>query len=254
VLTIETTKDEAEEMGALAFFGDKYGERVRVVKVGEYSTEFCGGTHVGTAGQIGPLVLVSEGSVAANTRRVEALTGTSAYGYLTNLRQQLERTAEILHSQPGQVVGAAEGLVRRTREQEERLEEFASQARASQAGDILEQIEEHQGIPLLVAYTPDLRPDELRALAFQIRDRLTPGVGVLGSADAGKGALVGFVSPDLVARGVSAGEIISSGAQALGGGGGKDPAMAQAGGPNGDEIEVALDAARATAREALASL
>jgi alanyl-tRNA synthetase len=254
VITIETSKDEAEEMGALAFFGDKYGERVRVVKVGGYSTEFCGGTHVTTAGQIGPLVLVSEGSVAANTRRVEALTGTSGYAHLVDLRRQLERTARILHSQPGQVIGAAEALVSRVKAQEERLEQFETQARASKAGDILEDVEELAGYRLLVARAPDLAPDELRALAFQVRDRLTPGIGVLGSVHGGKGALIGFVSSDLVDQGISAGSIVSAGARALGGGGGKDPAMAQAGGPNGDQIDAALDEARNAARAAITSL
>jgi len=254
VMTIETSKDEAEAMGALAFFGDKYGEQVRVVKVGGYSTEFCGGTHVTTAGQIGPLVLVSEGSVAANTRRVEALTGTSGYAHLVDLRRQLERTAGILHSRPGQVIGAAEALVSRVKEQEERLERFESLERASKAGDILEEVEEHAGYQLLVARAPDLAADELRALAFQVRDRLTPGIGILGSVHGGKGALIGFVSADLVDRGVSAGSIVSVAARVLGGGGGKDPALAQAGGPDGDQIDAALEEAKTVAREAIASL
>ena len=192
--------------------------------------------------------------MAANTRRVEALTGNSAYSHLVDLRRRLERTAGILHTQAGSVVEAAEALVGRAQEQEERLERFESSARASKAGDILESVEEHAGYRLLVARVPDMGSDDLRALAFQVRDQLTPGIGVLGSVSEGKGALIGFVSPDLVNHGVSAGAIVSNGARALGGGGGKDPSLAQAGGPQGQEIDAALDLVLVAAREALTSL
>ncbi len=134
VSTVVTTKEEAEAMGALAFFGDKYGDEVRVVRAGDYSIEFCGGTHVHTTGQVGPLILVSEGSVAANTRRVEALTGTTAYEYLTGMRRALEQTARVLRTQPGSVVEAAQALSDRLDQQEERLEAHARQAAAGEAG------------------------------------------------------------------------------------------------------------------------
>ena len=238
-------------MGALAFFGDKYGERVRVVRAGDYSTEFCGGTHVPTTGQIGPLILVAEGSVAANTRRVEALTGTAAYGYLSGLRRQLTQTAAVLRTQPSSVVDAATALTTRVREQEERLEAFDQQARSATAMRLLESADEHDGAKLVVAATDDLTADGLRALAYQVRDRLGSGIGVIGSRHAGKGALVAFVSPDLVAAGVSAADILRAAARVLGGGGSRDPELAQAGGPNGDRLEDALEEARAAAQGVL---
>jgi alanyl-tRNA synthetase len=251
VETLETSKREAEAMGALAFFGDKYGDRVRVVKAGDYSTEFCGGTHVPSTGQIGPLVLVAEGSVAANTRRVEALTGTAGYEYLVGLRRQLRETADVLKTQPGTIVQAATNLTVRLQDQEDRLEAFEQQARNAAAGSLLDDVEEHGGAKLLVAAVEDTAADGLRALAFQVRDQLGSGVGVIGSARDGKGALIGFVSPDLVAAGMSAAEILRAGATVLGGGGSRDPELAQAGGPQGDRIEEALEAVREAGRSAL---
>ena len=251
VSTLETSKQEAERMGALAFFGDKYGDRVRVVRAGDYSTEFCGGTHVPSTGQIGPVLVVAEGSVAANTRRLEALTGVAAYERLSEMRQEMEDAATTLHAQPGQLVVAANALVRRLEDQEERLDRFEAQARSEASTEIMEQTEKHGEFALVVARQDDLDGDGLRALAFQVRDRLGPGIGVLGSVNDGKGALIAFASDDLVAGGTSAGEIIATAARTLGGGGSRDPKLAQAGGPQGDRMDEALEAARQAAQEAL---
>ncbi len=251
VTTLEMSKDKAEQMGALAFFGDKYGDEVRVVKAGDYSTEFCGGTHVPTTGQIGPLILVSEGSVAANTRRIEALTGTAGYEYLSGMRRDLENTASALGTQPARVVDAAKTLAARLKSQEERIEQFEEQTRSAEAKELLTGVEEHNGRKVLVARREGLTGDGLRALAFQVRDRLGSGIGVLGSTTDGKGALIAFVSDDLVASGVSAGELISEPAKLLGGGGSRDPRLSQAGGPRGDRLDEALEAARDAARAAV---
>ncbi len=251
VVTLETSKQEAEAMGALAFFGDKYGDRVRVVKAGDYSTEFCGGTHVPSTGQIGPLVLVGEGSVAANTRRVEALTGTAGYGYLSQMRRQLRETADVLRTQPANLIQAATSLTARLQDQEERLEAFEQHVRNATVASLLQNVEEHNGTTLLIAAVDDLASDGLRALAFQVRDKIGTGAGVIGSCREGKGALIGFVTPDLVADGLSAAELLRPGASILGGGGSRDPELAQAGGPHGDRIEEALEAIRAAGRSAL---
>ena len=254
VTTIETTKEEAEAMGALAFFGDKYGDEVRVVKTGDYSTEFCGGTHVRTTGQVGPLILVTEGSVAANTRRVEAVTGITAYDHMLDLRRQIEDAESELRAQPGQLVTAAHSAAQRLRDQESRLEQFESQARGGLAEQLLggaDTVGEHK---LVAATAPGLAAEELRALAFQVRDKLGSGVGIIGSTAGGKGAIIAFVSGDLVTAGLSAGEIAGAGARVLGGGGSRDPELAQAGGPNGAEIEAAVTEATAAAQEALAAL
>ena len=251
VMTLETSKNDAEKMGALAFFGDKYGDQVRVVQTGDYSTEFCGGTHVPTTGQIGPLIVVSEGSVAANTRRIDAVTGTAGYEYLSALRRDLEQTESALGAQPGRVVEAAQALVLRSKEQEERIEQFEQQSRSEAARALIDQAEGHDGHSVLVARQEGLTGDELRALAFQIRDRLGSGIGVLGSTSGGKGALIAFASDDLVADGVSAGELIGPAARILGGGGSRDAHLSQAGGPNGDRLDEALEVALGAAREAV---
>ncbi len=251
VTTIETTKEEAEAMGALAFFGDTYGDEVRVVQAGDYSTEFCGGTHVPSTGQIGPLIVISEGSVAANTRRIEALTGAAAYEYLSQLRRDVEAAAGVLGTQPARLVEAAEAMALTSKAMAERIERFEQEARSSVAGELLEQVEELNGRSVLVAKQEDLSTDALRALAFQIRDRMSSGIGVLGSSTEGKGAIIAFVSPDLVEQGVSAGDVIAGAAQTLGGGGSRDPSLAQAGGPKGDRIDDALEEARSAAQEAL---
>jgi alanyl-tRNA synthetase len=253
VTTLETSKQEAERMGALAFFGDKYGDRVRVVRAGDYSSEFCGGTHVPSTGQIGPLIVVGEGSVAANTRRIEALTGTAAYEHLTEMRQEIEDAAAALHAQPGQLVVAANTLARRLDEQEERIERFEAEARSEASSSLLEQVERHGDHALLVGRQDNLDGDGLRALAFQVRDRLGSGIGVLGSVSDGKGVLIAFASDDVVTDGASAGEIIADAARTLGGGGSRDPKLAQAGGPNGDRLDAALEEARRAAQEALLS-
>ncbi len=253
VTTLETSKTEAEKMGALAFFGDKYGERVRVVRAGDYSVEFCGGTHVRSTGQVGPLILVSEGSVAANTRRVEALTGPAAYELIVDMRRRIEDAESALRAQPGQLVEAAISVAGRVQDQEQRIEEFEARARSGLAATILETAETLGPHSVVAATVDDVAPGDLRSLAFQVRDRLGSGIGVLGSTHKGKGALVVWVTPELVESGVSAGEVIGGGARVLGGGGSKDPSLAQAGGPKGDQVGAAVAESASAAREALAA-
>ena len=251
VTTVETSKAEAEAMGALAFFGDKYGERVRVVRTGDYSTEFCGGTHVRTTGQVGPLVLVSEGSVGSNIRRVEALTGSAGYAHLAQLRDRLHEVGSALRAQPGREVDAALSLTERLRLAEQRLEDFAGRERAGAAESIISSAEVVAGSTLASGRFDELGSDGIRSLAFQVRDRIDSGIGVIGSVTDAKAALIVFVTDDLVTRGVSAGDIASAGARALGGGAGRDSKFAQAGGPNAGAIDDAIESARQQATSAI---
>jgi alanyl-tRNA synthetase len=254
VFDFTTTKDEALALGALAFFGDKYGDEVRVVQAGEYSKELCGGTHVRTTGQVGPLLLTSEGSIGSNIRRVEALTGSAAYGLITDLRTEISAAAATLRTQPGRLVAAADALVTRTKEQEARLGEFAERARRDTVAALLEQVEYRDDHAVLAADAGEVGPDDLRLLALQLRERLASVAGVLGSAPGGKAALVAFVSDDLVDKGISAGEIVNLAARIVGGGGSKNPSLAQAGGPRGDAVAEALAEAGRALREAIAGL
>jgi len=254
VMTVETSKDEAQEMGAIAFFGDKYGDDVRVVTMGDFSTEFCGGTHVPSTGQIGPLVLVSEGSVGSNIRRVEGLTGSAAYDHISQLRSNLENIGTILRSQPGKEVDAALSVTDKLKMAEQRIDEFEARERTQVADRMVDAAEDIGGKRLAYGRVDGIGGDGLRALAFQVRDRLGSGIGAFGSVTDGKAAIIVFVSEDLVDRGISAGDLAASGARSLGGGGSRDPKVAQAGGPNTEGIDEAVSLMHTAASEALASL
>jgi alanyl-tRNA synthetase len=255
VKTTVTTKEEAEEMGALAFFGDKYGDTVRVVQVGSFSTEFCGGTHTHTSAQVGPLLVTSESSIGSNLRRVEALTGLAAYQQLVEVRAGLDRVGRMLKVSGPEVPTRVEGLLERIDSLEGELDSLRSQRRGELAVELAGQATKVGETSLLVASAPDLDPNSLRQLALGVRDRLgSPAVVVTGSALAGKGSLVGVVTKDLVEAGVSAAAIISEAATELGGGGSRDPELAQAGGPHGDRLDDALERARDSAERLIGSL
>jgi alanyl-tRNA synthetase len=255
VRTTVTTKEEAQEMGALAFFGDKYGETVRVVQIGDFSTEFCGGTHTSSSGQVGPLTLTSESSIGSNLRRVEALTGAAAYDYLVSVRATLDRVGGLLKVGANEIPSRVEKLLETVGGLEQELDDIRAQRRGSAAKDLAAAAEAVGDYSLVVGDAGDLNGNELRQLALGVRDHLGPrALVVLGSSQAGKGALVGLASKDLVEAGVSAAEVIGDAAGELGGGGSRDPELAQAGGPRGENLEQALTTARATAESTLGNL
>ena len=244
VSTLECDKDRAEEMGALAFFGDKYGERVRVVTVGDFSVELCGGTHVGSCGEVGPLLIVSESSIGSNLRRVEALTGMSAYRYLREVRDGLADIGRTLGAGPSEAPARVRALAERAEEMASRLAEQAQSGRSQRAAELAGRARRTNGIPWVVAGLEDQHPDALREVGAGVRDRLGSGVTALGARNGGKGGLVALVSKDLVEAGVSAAELAAPGARVLGGGGSRDPELSQAGGPHGEKLAEALEAIR----------
>ncbi len=254
VTAFETSKQEAEAMGAIAFFGDKYGETVRVVEAGDFSRELCGGTHTATTGQVGPLIITSEGSIGSNMRRVEALTGSAAYEHIVALRAELEGAAAALHTGVGNVGPALTALLDRSRQQEERLGAFEDRYRAEAAGNLAADPDRVDGNAIVVAAVAGASPEDLRLLAFQARDRVAPAVVVLGTERDGKAQLVAVVSPELVSRGVSARGLIGGPARVVGGGGGGDDEVAQAGGPKGEQLAEALEVAGRELHELLSSL
>ncbi len=251
VRAFEVSRREAEEMGALAFFGEKYGERVRVLEVGDFSRELCGGTHVTATGQIGPLVVVNESSIGSNVRRVEAYTGSQAFRYLSELRAELIGVAHHLRVRPDAAAEAAGSLLARSRDLEKRLEAYEAQARSGAAAALAGAAEEVGEARLVVASRPGLAPDELRALAIGVRDRLGRGLVVLGAERDGKASLVAAATRDLVGAGLSAAQVLARAARLLGGGSSRDPELAQAGGPHGERLADALAEARADARARL---
>ncbi len=255
VQTTVTSKEEAEAMGALAFFGDKYGETVRVVRVGDFSTEFCGGTHTTTAGEVGPLIVTSESSIGSNLRRIEALTGVAAYEYLVSLRRGMDEIGHSLRASPSEAPARVRGLLEKVEGLEEQLESIRTQRRGELASELGAAALTSGGVSYLVEAVGGLSGTELRQLALGVRDRVGgPSVVALGSSTSGKGSLVCLISKGLLERGLSASSLIEAGAAQLGGGGSRDPELAQAGGPKGEMLAAALEQVGEAVERALADL
>ncbi len=252
VSTTITSKEEATEAGALAFFGDKYGDIVRLVKIGHFSVELCGGTHTHTAGQVGPLVVTTESSIGSNIRRVEALTGESAYTQLMGWREGLTSIGQLLRASPAEAPDRVRALLARIERLEDQLASYRQRDRDTLASELAAGATKIGDHYLVVDKPAGLSPEQLRLLAISVRDRLKSAVVILGSSTDGKGSLVGAVSAGLVSGGVSAADLIGVGARLLGGGGSRDPALAQAGGPHGERLGEALDQVHEAAAAALA--
>jgi alanyl-tRNA synthetase len=250
VRAYETSFDYAKSVGALAFFGEKYGDFVRVVEVGDYSKELCGGTHVPHTSQIGVAVLTSEGSVGANLRRVEALVGEEGLRFLERRAQTLERAAELLKVNPDEVAGRIERLLQTQKEMERRLAEVERTGAEADARSLAQAALDLDGTRLVVARR-DVGVDALRSLAQKLKGMLGSAVVVLGAAGEGRANLVGAVTKDIAERGISARDLLAPGAELLGGGAGGKPELAVSGGPSAERLEEAIEAVAKAARDAL---
>jgi alanyl-tRNA synthetase len=250
VRAYETSYDYARSIGAMAIFGEKYGDFVRVVEVGEYSKELCGGTHVPHTSQIGVAVITAEGSIGANLRRVEALVGTEGLRHLEHRVAVLERTAEILKVNPDEVADRVEKLMVTHKELERKVSESDRKAAASDASALAEASIEVDGTRLVVARR-DIGVEGLRSLAQNLKGRLQSAVIVLGTAGEGRANLVGALTKDLLDRGLSARDLLAPGAALLGGGAGGKPDLAISGGPSEEKLDDALQAVERAVRDAL---
>jgi len=242
VRAYETTKTQAEEAGALAFFGDKYGEFVRVIEAGTRSVELCGGTHVDALGSIGPVKVVSEGSIGSNLRRVFALTGDKTLDRLRSMERLLGRAAELIRSTPEEVPDALERLMARHKDVEAELKAARTVALKAEAVELAATAASTDGF--VVERRDGLGGDELRELALSVRGREgVRGVVLIGTPDGSRVALVGAMEKG---SDVSAPELISAAARTVGGGGGgKDPLVAVAGGRDPSKIDAAVADVRA---------
>jgi alanyl-tRNA synthetase len=256
VRAFETTYDHATSIGAMALFGEKYGEHVRVVEVGDYSKELCGGTHVARTGNIGLVKLVHEGSVAAGIRRVEALTGWAGFTYLNAQAEKLKQVAERLKTDPEKVLERLDKTLETLSSLQSQLNQQAAQGAQAQVKEILasDALRDVNGHRMVISLRKDASVDDLRKLATALRDEIGSGVVVVASASNGKANLVAASSKDLIGRGVSSSAFLSAGAKILGGGGGGKPDMAVAGGPNKDQIGKALQAVEEEVRRTLQGL
>lgn len=239
----ETSVDEARAMGAAALFGEKYGERVRVVKMGDFSLELCGGTHLKNTAEVGLFKLVGESSVGAGLRRVEAVTGQGALRYVNAREEQLAEIARLVKAAPHEVVRRVEGLLENNRELEAENEALQARLARYQVHDLINSVKTVKGIKVLAgeAAAPDM--DSLRGMVDLLRDKIGSGVIILGSTAGDKVNLVAAVTKDLLPGGLHAGKLVKEVAAVVGGGGGGRPEMAQAGGKDPSRLREALEKA-----------
>lgn len=241
VRTFETSIDDAKKIGAQALFGEKYGDVVRVVKVGEYSAELCGGTHVSNSGEIGMFIMLSEAGVAAGVRRIEAITGMEAYKYVQKNQKTIQEIADTLKTQVQNVVERVADLVHETKEKDREINKLKSQLASNSTGDILDKATVVGGINVVVEVLENQEMDDLRKIGDVLKEKIGSGVIVLGSSNQDKVNFVAMATKDAVSKGVHAGNLVKEAAKIAGGGGGGRPDMAQAGGKNPQKIQEALD-------------
>ena len=240
VVTEVLTVEEAKKTGAMALFGEKYGEKVRVVEMGEFSKEFCGGTHVGNTAAIGSFKIISENGVAAGVRRIEALTGAGVMKYYAELEQKLNEASKVLKTTPASLVEKCEHLMAELKALQSENESLKSKAAKDALGDVMDQVAEVNGVKLLATSVPGVDMNGLRDLGDQLKQKLGEGVVVLASAQDGKVNLIAMATDGAMAKGAHAGNLIKGIAALVGGGGGGRPNMAQAGGKNPDGIPNAI--------------
>jgi alanyl-tRNA synthetase len=239
---LEMGLDEALRTGAMALFGEKYGDRVRVIKIGEFSTELCGGTHLDQTGQLGFFKVDTEGAVASGVRRIEAVAGTAALDAVLRRERVLREAAEILKIAPGEVPQRLRKLLDEQRALEKELATLQGRLAASKADDLVAAARQVNGVAVVAGRIDGLESEGLRAVADRLRDRLGSGVVCVGSALDGKVNLVAAVTKDLTRR-VHAGKLIQEVAKAAGGSGGGRPDLAQAGARDAARLDEALQLA-----------
>jgi len=232
VVTEVMSLEDAKKTGAMALFGEKYGEKVRVVKMGDFSVELCGGTHVANTGMISQFKILSEGGVAAGVRRIEALTGNGVLNYYKNLEKTVEEASRALKATPATLVEKCGHVMAEIKSLNSELESLKSKAAKDALGDVMDQVKTVKGVRLLAASVDGVDMNGLRDLGDQLKEKLGEGVVVLLSSQEGRVNMIAMATEGVLAKGVHAGNLIRGIAALVGGGGGGRPNMAQAGGKN----------------------
>lgn len=233
--------DEAKAMGAMALFGEKYGDIVRVVQIGDYSIELCGGCHVYNTSEIGLFKIVSEAGIGTGTRRIEAVTSKMAYAFLNEKTMILKEVGQLVKANEDKIIPEKIQLVQQELKSIQKENESLSAKLANvEASSILEQIEEISGVPVLAQYVNVKDMNQLRNMVDDLKQKLDSAVILLATENSGKVQLAAGISKDLVQKGLHAGNLIKQAAQICGGGGGGRPDMAQAGGTDPEKITEAL--------------
>lgn len=245
VKTVETDIDSAKEMGAIALFSDKYGDKVRVVKIGDFNTEFCGGDHVKNTNELGLFKIVSEGGVGAGVRRIEAVTSSDAFKFFQDRDDLLTKSAASLKvAQIKEIPHQVETLQNELKEAQKQNESLQAKIAAQQANNVFENVQATKNGSLIAAEVQVAGMGQLRQLADTWRSKALSDVLVLATASDGKANLLVAVSDDKTKEGLKAGDLIKAIAPAINGGGGGRPNLAQAGGKNPAGIKDALDQAK----------
>ncbi len=248
--TFEEDLDTARQMGAQALFGEKYEERVRVVKIGDFSLELCGGTHVEATGEIGLFSLLTDSGIAAGTRRAEALSGDGAEQSMREQREAVTRIGSLLNGPVVELADRVDGLLQRNRDLERELGDLQREQANREGGQLAAAAVDVEGIKVVATRVQVDETAGLRTLADGMRESLGSGVGVMGAEVGGKVSFIAVVTDDLIAdRGLKAGDVVKGVARLAGGSGGGKPHLAQAGGKNPEKMDEALDAVPGIVRE-----
>ena len=235
--------EEAKKTGAQALFGEKYGDIVRVVNMGDFSIEFCGGTHVQNTSEIAAFKIISETGVAAGVRRIEALTSEGLMKYYDELEEKLKNAAHLLKATPDNLADKITHLMSENKALHSEVESLKSRMAQDAVGDVMDQVKEVKGVKLLAAEVDGVDMNGLRDLGDQLKEKLGDGVVVLASANEGKVSLMATATEGAMKKGAHAGNLVKGIAGCVGGGGGGRPNMAQAGGKNPAGIKDALEKA-----------
>ena len=241
VATNVMSLEDAKKTGAMALFGEKYGETVRVVQMGDFSSELCGGTHVSNTGVIRAFKIVSEGGVAAGVRRIEALTSKAVFDYYANLETTLMDAAKTAKSEPANLVKKIDNLNDEIKALKSENDKLKNKLAKDSMGNVMDNVIDVKGVSLLTVKLEDTDMDALRNLGDSLKEKLDSGVVVLASSSSGKVNLIAMATEAAIKSGAHAGNLIKGIAGLVGGGGGGRPNMAQAGGKNPDGIEAALE-------------
>ena len=230
--------EDAKKSGAMALFGEKYDDNVRVVSMGNYSMELCGGTHVVNTSNISVFKIIAETSIAAGVRRIEALTGRNVFDYYNNIEKTLNEVASLAKTEPSKLSHRIEHLLEEVKSLNSENEKLKSKLATESIRDVFDQVIDVKGVKLIAAKVANVDMNGLRSLGDQLKDKLQDGVVVLtSSVDNKKVNLIVMASDSVVKKGANAGKIIKELSALIGGGGGGRPNMAQAGGKNPDGMD-----------------
>ena len=244
VVTEEMSLEDAQKTGAMALFGEKYGDKVRVVSMGDYSIELCGGTHVSNTSTISYFKIISESGISAGVRRIEALTGTGLMKHYADVEKKLHEAAKVAKTEPNNLVKRIETLNEEIKALSSENEKLKAKMANASVGDVMSQVVEVKGVKLLATKVADVDMNGLRNLGDQLKDKMGGGVVVLVSTTGDKANVIVMADDDAISKGAHAGNMIKEIAKLVGGGGGGRPNMAQAGGKNPADADEAVAKAK----------